>query len=192
MDITASQQALTRYYHEASPAAFEAGLRWYFEAHEQVKVLASEHEVDVNVAAAVVAITSPTVPWVWNIREAGKVLANRHLDPDQYKISGYPVNKHKAHKLVVTGDMSLVRGRKVTAFYNNIARPDTSLAVTLDRWMARGAGLIGWTEQSRGLSKRMYEGLSAIIASIAPALLPHQTQAIIWLSIQEEYNGHNN
>jgi hypothetical protein len=37
--LEASKELLTRYYQQASPAAFEAGLQWYFEAH---KLMASD------------------------------------------------------------------------------------------------------------------------------------------------------
>jgi hypothetical protein len=104
---------------------------WYYNAHKNVRALASEYQVPLEVAGAVCAVLSPNLSWPLNVMAARRVLDNwmvmngseSHRTWD--KIPAYKTNVRKAMQILDTGDVGVVRGPKVTVFYQSLVDPST-------------------------------------------------------------------
>jgi len=125
---------LIAFYNLATSAERIEGLYWYNNARMSACDLSAKYKLPFPVCCGVIAILSPGMPWVKNVEYAELVIqmALAGFEPSDYKVATYGNNKTKAHKLVLTGDLSLVSGDKVSSFYENILDP-MSQAVTVDR-----------------------------------------------------------
>ena len=173
---------------------------WYFQANEDVKLLADWYRVDFELVAAVVAVLSPAQRWDWdtvngiiypNLNAASAVL-NAYVkgyDIDSImgkgRGGGYSQNKKKAWHILQTGTIEQVKGPKVFAFFDNLLNPSTSKLVTADRWIGR-AFLNDANFPDSYLSaiygKKAYSILSGAISTIANifGVSPLAAQAGIW------------
>jgi hypothetical protein len=73
-------------------------------------------------------------------------------------------------------------GLKTKAFFDNIYRPHTSQAVTIDLWMIR------WAKIEGSLTPKRYRDTAQKVRELANEIgvLPHQMQAKIWVDIRGE------
>lgn len=178
---------------------------WYNDVYFRCLELAVEYRVYYEIVAAVIATLSPVMPWSKNIHNARKiiefVLANKtallaffhgrvglaHLDmldaiTELFShVQGYNTNKAKALFVVLYNDVTFCRGEKVSAFYDNIAHPESN-KVTIDIWMIR----MGLFYFDLHIKRNPYTKYSAIfqqaIINVAYRLdiQPKQLQAIVW------------
>ena len=125
-------------------ADMKSAREWYPEAHKYANELATKHNVSVEQATAVIALTSPRTPWPRN-----KVLADRVLG--QYRDHEGLSSREAADKiggsfranLIPSIDVARdpkaidakVSGTKRRSFYNNILAPGGTRDVTVDTWM---------------------------------------------------------
>jgi hypothetical protein len=92
----------------------------------------------------------------------------------------FNANKEKALKVLnkqtpINDIRSVLSGRKVISFYNNILNPSISTTVTVDVWMYRLFNL-----PSNNASYDLIEGVLSRYA-LSIGLLPHDLQAILWV-----------
>ena len=108
-------------YVSASPEQRASGADWYAAAARLAGVIASVTGITFSQAAAVLAVTSPSVSWANQVKYTlpfvEAVLAG--AAPRSVKGPFYGANKDKAGR-ILAGDMSALSGVKVTAFYRNI------------------------------------------------------------------------
>jgi thermostable 8-oxoguanine DNA glycosylase len=75
----------------------------------------------------------------------------------------------------------LGKGLKTRSFFENIYRPDSSNAVTVDLWQIRWARKIGLLK-TKSLTDKQYKRIENRVQKYAKRLnmRPHQFQAITW------------
>jgi hypothetical protein len=133
-----------------------------------------------------IAALSPRNSWEGNVDDCEAL-----LEDDDAITRAFGPNQHKAEWIKMGSDPDLILGgRKVRAFYRNIAFPHSSLDVTLDSWMGRALGLPSHTnhgEQGYLARAGVYDRLSDGFRIVAEdhAVMPHQLQAAIWLDQRE-------
>ncbi len=182
---------------------------WYNDVYTECLELAVEYGIRYEVIAAVIATLSPLMPWSKNIYSARKIiefaLANKtaliaffhgkvgisHLDmldaiTELFShVQGYNANKAKALFVVLYNDVTFCRGEKVSAFYDNIAYPESD-KVTIDIWMIRMGTFFFDLHIKRNPYAKYSEVFRQAIINVAYRLgiQPKQLQAIVWKQAQ--------
>lgn len=167
-----------------------AGRHWYSAAHDEAVSLSEKYPISTERAAAIIAVLSPGTSWEQNIKDAWELCEFKH----DAIVTTYPLNKHKALAIFEGRPLfDYVRGNKVRSFFDNIARPEISTAVTLDRHMLR---FMLQSKDDRELQKvfsssRNYSAMSERIRRHAykRGLKPHELQAMLWLQVREDSNA---
>lgn len=121
------------------------GSNWFYEAHDDVQVLADEQGIPFVIAAAVVATLSPRLKWHTQTGKTPNIDAARALikgfrhkqaKTKVFKnVAGFDHNKIKAWAILRTHDVSYCSGPKVWAFFQNIVDPSNDNYLTIDSWM---------------------------------------------------------
>jgi len=151
-----------------------AGLQWYAEHQTWIQETAGRLDLPFEHLAAAVAILSPGVPWSKLCeRLEGWVTTGQGMP-------GYQANLRKARQ-ALAGDLSVVRGPKVQAFYANLCGDYSQ--VTVDRWAYRAwLGELGAVIPSGKHIQNHYKKIAADYqeAAAAVGLLPAHYQAVVW------------
>ena len=112
-------------YNEATPEEKEYWGRWYYNAKNDVQEIASKHEINFPVMAAVTAVLSPGNKWLGNLLAAERVV-KKFKDPStQIKINAYPRQIQRALQILETGNIGLVTGPKVSVFFKSLLDPES-------------------------------------------------------------------
>lgn len=107
-----STRNVTRAYRAASPAAREAGARWYADAHALAREL---DPGNVARAAGVIAALSPRLTWTHNVNAARRAYADGHASRVLSR------SARQADAILSGADpLDVLRGHKVRAFYRCI------------------------------------------------------------------------
>lgn len=179
--ITVLADRIAERYSSAAECHKVYGHTWYAQAHEHAQRLADRYGVTDREAAGVIAALSPQMSWTDNLREADRLLRTggaKHLSR----------NVAKARAIVHGADpITVLGGNKVRSFFDNIADPDRSNAVTVDRHAFDIAlGTIGDPiARSRTLERvGVYAFISEAYRVVAAdlGLKPHQVQAATWVA----------
>lgn len=182
--MTTNLSAITKQWIElAIEADINEGLNWYARAHELCCELAEQSQLPLEVVVATVACLSPRNKWESNVAEARALVLNEELE----RWRSLRVQLEKARALLESARAGAdyrthlevaLRGPKVSAFFDNILHPESSLRITLDTHMVQAFNL------PEPLNEKRYpvvEGaLREAFLEVAPHWLPHQTQATIW------------
>lgn len=107
---------------------------WYADALQFAEQLSEKYSVGVSQAVGCVAALSPMVSWDRNKQLASELC--QHNDPEQ--LGCLKANARKAQACLESGGtneeiLSILRGKKVSAFYLNIRYPEKAIALTMDR-----------------------------------------------------------
>ena len=185
MDYTAN---IRRVYQLATPEEHAQGMAWYDNAREFARTLASDHNVSLEVAAAVIAIISPNQTWELNQTSASALLtAWRKGRETRVSIPTYRNNTRKAIRLLRTGNLAVLldspRSHKTRAFYHCIVNPDTP-EVCIDGhsyWIAHGTKepLYSTPSMWAALYRRIADSYRVVAMDLD--LKPYQLQAITWV-----------
>lgn len=113
------------------------GTDWYRTAHATATRLGSEYGIGTDTAARVIAVLSPRKRWAENVAAAETLMRAHATGSPVWAIPGmFGANIRKAN-LIMAGDPDMLKGPKVTRFYQNIMGIDHE--VTVDVWAARAA-----------------------------------------------------
>lgn len=124
-----STRHITRLFRQATLEQVKAGRAWYAEAHAAAVRMSAEHGVTVEVAAGVLAATSPLNSWGANVRLADAVLAAGGTKTDGYLGLGL----RKANAIIGGADVeATLNGTKTRNFYRSILTEGRE-GVTVDR-----------------------------------------------------------
>jgi len=102
------------------------GLAWYPDNHKKVLALAAETGYSPQQVAGVIACLSPMVEWNLNLRMAERFLKAK--GKVRRGIAGFERNRQKARD-VLAGDLEVIRGPKVRAFYETLLDPEHAVPV---------------------------------------------------------------
>ena len=162
----------------------ESGTAWYENTLELCKQLGEMFSYPTENVVGAYAVISPALDKEMNDKAIMKmVLAHGVWDFDMWpKVGTYGErNRWKAHRCL-DGDLSAVKGEKVTAFFNNIlGRPQRP---TVDRWAVRVALLDPTLGQDKIAvsSKKVYNQIADayIEAAEMKGVTPAVMQAVTW------------
>jgi hypothetical protein len=168
---------------------WKAGMAWYETANAEARALAAKHGVPSDTVAAIIAALSPRCNWANNLDDTRLLLED---GPDN-GFFAFDANVGKADAILNAGfdvDTTL-GGRKVRAFWRNIADPYGSLDVTLDSWMGRALDVPAdraHGEQSYLDRAGVYDAISNGFRTVADdhGIMPNQLQAAIWLAERKQ------
>jgi len=170
-------------YNGASADVMRSGIRWYADAH----AFAASLDTDVRRAAAVVAVISPNTSW-----SANKTLALKAYATMSGEGMGFPDKVSKVTRLFAGEDPdAVVKGPKVTAFYQTILDPfHADVRPVIDRHAQDIADGIRNTEKTRKPpTGKRYDAYADAYREVARIVgLPaHMVQAITWESWREAH-----
>ena len=163
---------------------------WYQYANSHVQQLASKYDVPMEIAAAVTAVLSPNLGWKMNLMSASRVLDNwKHVNGDDSfphwdKIPAYKTNQRKAKNILETGDVSFVKGPKVTVFYFSLLYPNrVERELVLDGhainvWRGIKTPLKNMTQPTKAERKAIVHDYRKVADLVG--LTPQQLQAVTW------------
>ncbi len=178
---------LHRWYQLSTQAEREQGRAWYPTAQKECAGIAERTGYSLRIVCGVVAALSPGCSWSINLADAERLLdavtyATVPSDYEELVVNTYRKNKLKAW-CIAEGDVSQLRGPKVTAFYYNLLGDEGR--VTIDSHVFNafiGARVVG--SKHKKITK--HEHAIAINAFKRAALhhgeKPSAFQAIIWLT----------
>jgi hypothetical protein len=172
-----------RAWQQATPQEKALGARWYLDAHNYARTLASIHGRSVSDVAAIIAALSPSVSWEANARGAAELLDTG----DIARYGGYKANLRKALRIIAgeTPD-AVLGGFKVRAFWALIRDGGNHTDICIDTHAANLAA--GKTQGSHEVAIRVdtyrqYEDVARAYRAVAWRVrkAPHVVQATCWL-----------
>ena len=169
-------EQLNKLYLEASNDNIHNGMSWYWNAHHICKRIAKYTRTPLYKVVGVMAALSPRNKWGRNITDTVSVVRKGY----KARVCTFNNNKLKAVKILKANNSdevyTLLNGRKVQSFYNNILKPYKDSTVTVDVWAMRSVGI------DRAPTKKLYNQVEEAYQSVASSkgIKAHELQAIIW------------
>lgn len=170
---------------------------WYMDANVFAKSIASDgSEAATKIACGVIAALSPVKTWEQNMKLAQQVLqagaTTGHMKMFMDKalaIQALALDSEDIDGQILT----ILSGRKIQSFYTNIAYPEQSTHVTIDRH-ALSIALGYWVteEEYSGMTAAQYQFFrdcyihAADSISVSPLLLQSATW-VVWRRIKTDY-----
>lgn len=177
-------------FRSSTQEVVDAGMVWYDEAHEIARDMACRHGLPtIEHAAGIISVLSPAVRWETNVIDAESVCkASRASD---IKVSTYGAFKRKAIAIKLGSDPSTlinpVTAPKTYSFWRCICEPSNKEFVVVDRHalavaMGREVPDDKRSALLRGKDRYKFYADVYIRAAKKEGILPHQMQAITWLT----------
>lgn len=175
-------------FGKASPAQVVAGMRWYDEAREWCRALATATPYSLEQIIAVVAILSPKANWVENKKMATMYVdAHQRGDKEMPVCMAYTVNRAKAWRVLSGAPISEnCRGIKVEEFQANITGDNGRVTVDRHHWTASTGTRWSDMRKSGGITapeNRVIAAATLEAASIC-GVVPSAFQAILWCVVR--------
>jgi len=183
--------SIIRFYGLSTLSEQGEGMEWYNEANRYCKELGNRFNVSIQQAAGIIAAFSPQAGWAENKRYAVSFFINpthrlRSLVQDlkARKIVTLKSEADIYHSLSVNGS-----AYKTKSFFLNILNPDIQTDVTIDRHAVAvciqspdNPSALG--KEYANITKAQYDFFQMCYIKAANTLdiLPHQLQAITWLT----------
>jgi hypothetical protein len=164
--------------------------QWYFEVNLFCQDLSVIYNVELIKVAAILAALSPQNKFDQNLID----LVNFLETNGKSKASTFGNQRDKAKQILFMDNPCeesvkniLGKGLKTRSFFENIYRPESSQAVTVDLWQIRWAKQIGMLK-TKSLTDKQYRRIEARVKKYAKKtnMLPHQFQAMTWVYMRGE------
>lgn len=163
---------------------------WYFLVNDYCKTLSEIHDISLIKVAGILSALSPNNTFKSNIKSLEKFLRTN----GNCKVTTFGNQKKKALRILEASDditenevkEILGKGLKTRSFFENIYRPFTSDAVTVDLWQIRWAKKLGIIPQDGTLTDKRYRIISDEVKRLSKELnmRPHEFQALTWVQIR--------
>jgi len=163
--------------------------KWYYDVHDHCAKLSETYNVPLIKVAAMMSVLSPQVTFVQNITS----LENYLETGGDCTVSTFAKQKVKADNIYALDNPTeeslkiiIGKGLKTLSFFENIYRPDTSMAVTVDLWQLRWAKGKRLIRMNDTLTDKRYRLIADSIVRRAKKLnmMPHEYQAVTWVEIR--------
>ncbi len=161
------------------------GLKAYGVYHRALRRWAAHFGFGFVQTVEAFAALSPNNDYVGNLRSLSAVMEAAARGRPDFTISTYRACGLRAYSYLI-GEVSFldtVKGRKITAFRENILYPDTSRLVTVDGHMGSlWAGHDLTMKEAVPIVNRHYSDIERAISSVArkAKMAPCQAQATLW------------
>lgn len=175
---TENVQNILKVYAMAIDSDVESGLNWYDLALADCTRLAVKYHASVEAVVYATAALSPNLKWEWNIEGTENLLNGLLSVP-----GAYGANIRKAYAILTTGELSHLKGNKVTHFAKNIL--GDRVGVTADTWAWRIWAGVDFFVKPPSLEK-LYSEIEADYQAAAAVvgIDPRQLQAITWVTFR--------
>lgn len=183
--------SILRFYELASLSELQDGLTWYTEANKYCAELAKRFDLSIQQVAGLVAVFSPQAGWVENKRYTVSFLyqPNIHVRSQVQTDKAKLILKLHNEADIYNAQSTREAAFKTKAFFKNILNPDLDNSVTIDRHAIASCiqhpDNVSPLDQSYGqLTRVQYEFFQScyIKAARQVNVLPHQLQAIVWVT----------
>lgn len=164
--------------------------QWYYEINDYCQTLSEYHNVPIIKVAGILSALSPNNTFRSNVKSLERFLRAS----GNCKVTTFGKQKKKAQAILdapigITEEQVkdlLGKGLKTISFFENIYRPNTSQAVTVDLWQIRWAKSMGIIPKEGSLTDKRYKIISEEVVKYAGnlGLLPHEFQALTWVNIR--------
>lgn len=190
--LTIRQQAnrIRKWYDLATPAQHADGLTWYNAAHSLAVSLAGRYGVTVIQAAQVISVLSPQKKWDANKREALAIF-NQHFNGVVPALGYFATARtiSEVHSIIAGAWALPIKRIKTYSFADNIAYPDNSQEVTIDRHALR----VAYDDTSAAIDKvspvQYREAREAYrIVADSLGIKAYQLQAVTWITYKDKVN----
>ena len=173
------EKALNNIYLDATTINISSGMTWYYGARRRCEVHAKRFKMPLYQFIAIVAALSPQKQWERNIDDAVKFVKYK----GNHKLFATKVMLKKCHDILNAQESEIegiLKGNKITSFYNNIYKPFKSDKVTIDRHAMRSVNMQGV------LTDKKYREIERAHVNVArnKGIKAHELQAIIWLVVR--------
>lgn len=190
LTVKEATKNVARFARRANRTQWEQGARWYEEANQFCVTLAKHENLPVESVIGCLAALSPQCAWSENLLATLALVRCRRISSSS---AIYPANVAKAFSIVHehANPSDILGGLKVRAFYNNIANPRYSRAVTVDTHAARAA-FGKYQLDSKEISFAFRAKGNAVIQQAYKnvarryKILPSKLQAIVWLRVKAD------
>ena len=177
---------LDYYFNKASEKDIEEGKKWYYNANQLCKNIASRFNSDTETVAQVISALSPRNKWDKNIIDTVTVFdaVKKDLDPSEIKVCTYHRNKSKAFDIVSKTVNITNNSRKTFSFVKNIGNLDSNY-VTIDVWHLRACMM---RDIKTTPTKKAYDQLQklTLLKASKHNLKGFEYQSIIWNVIRNK------
>ena len=188
---------------KAKPEDVAHGVAWYAEAYEQCRIIADRFNLPIHIVTGVVAALSPNNRWELNIRNANDLICafTTGSTMDDVSVCTYSTMKQKAWSileqmpdryeendtLIVDEVKTILNGKKIICFYENIMGDDTCTIdgharniVYKERISLHDSKLTIGVKEYRNLTGCYIAATKRINKENSTSYLPYQIQAITW------------
>jgi hypothetical protein len=173
-------------YERATDTQLSSGVKWYEKANNLATEMQEKYPdrlKTVGHAAGVLAALSPNEGWVTNVRNAWKLLeTGKCLSlPRSQEDAGFIIAGFDPRWVLFRGGVNF----KVQSFYQNIAEPEITGPVTIDR---HAKGILyddpNIVDVKPHASREQYDFYKLMYTKAAAevGVMPHQLQAVTWLA----------
>lgn len=196
-------------FFRASILDQQVGASWYNNAHSICVTLGKKYGFSTDQIAGAIAALSPNNKWDRNIQDAeslARAIATG-IDPEEIKVCTFKGNKAKAIAILELNAnydqiKVILKGQKVTAFFENIATDGNCDAPVIDGhaynvWNGTVSGLKdvpSMTPKAFAGIQDAYREAAAIATAVRlergeSAVSPSQMQAITWVAYRRINKG---
>lgn len=194
---TPSLKALTAnvvsVFYTAAPEQRAAGFDWYADAYATAQEFAVAYNVTPEVAAGVIAATSPLNSWAANVAIARRMLASKGTLNSGYLGAGLL----KARQIMAGANiLATLKSEKISAFYACIVSNGQTDEVCIDRHAYDIAVNTRNTDTTRpqlkgkryaAIADAYREAARVISHESGAEITPAQVQAITWVAWRRRY-----
>jgi len=190
----------------ATEADIFEGKEWYARAHRFGVQLIAAYDITMGQAVGVIAALSPNNKWERNCADADRLIHAYLSDHDLSltKVCTYNTNKQKAidilsldtESLDSEAIVSILNGRKITAFYRSIMGDPNAVCVDGHAYSVFIGQRIP-TTKTPNIGKALYETIQRAYCLVADRsyeicghkLTPTQVQAVTWVTYRRLLKG---
>ncbi len=182
---------LDHYFNLANKEQIKNGKNWYKNANNICKDIAQKYNTTEIIAAGVISALSPRNKWKQNIIDSYKVFEaiKDGLSAEDIKVCTFHTNKFKAFNIALGNVEITDKSLKTYNFVNNIAYLDNDFS-TVDIWQLLACFNDMIKINNASIGRLAYEQIKQLTINKANklGLKGFEFQAILWLSVQQNYN----
>ncbi len=157
---------------------------WYYDVNEFCLSLSEIYDLPLIKVCGIMSALSPNNTFKTNCMSLERFLKHK----GNCKVTCFNNQKEKAKEILFMDNptedkiKNVLGGLKTQAFFENLYRPQTSRAVTVDIWQIRWAKSIGLIPEKGTLTPKRYRRIADMVTKVANdlQLKPHEYQALTW------------
>jgi hypothetical protein len=165
-------EAYSKVANKATFGQVEQAAKWYLDAENVAREVATNLGVTLEVGASVVSAFSPRERWARNVANAITFSLGE-------QVRGVLGNNIRMAEKALTEGFDALKGQKTNAFAKAIAGNEN--AVVIDVWMLRVLGI-----EKKSPTQSQYKVMADAVTAVAVkhGMTPRAMQALIWIVVR--------